>query len=72
MCGVTRRNNMHVTLQANNRVVTCGSTACKAAIPGALQEHRMSVESYHNVNLDLNSQVLQRTMSPTQSWNGPL
>ncbi|KAF7371790.1 hypothetical protein MVEN_00036700 [Mycena venus] len=46
MCGVTRRNNMHVTLQGNNRVITCGSTLCKAAIPGTGEEQRPAT---HNV-----------------------
>ncbi|KAJ6505055.1 kinase-like domain-containing protein [Mycena sanguinolenta] len=46
MCGVTRRNNMHVTLQGNNRVLTCGSTMCQGAIPGAAPER---LPATHNV-----------------------
>ncbi|KAJ6550295.1 hypothetical protein B0H19DRAFT_1074156 [Mycena capillaripes] len=38
-CGVTRRNNMHVVLQGNDHVVTCGAALCKAEIIGTNPEH---------------------------------
>ncbi|KAJ7842563.1 hypothetical protein B0H14DRAFT_2586285 [Mycena olivaceomarginata] len=38
MCGVTRHNNIHITLQGNDWVITCGSTLCKV-----VQEALMSI-----------------------------
>ncbi|KAJ6600625.1 hypothetical protein B0H10DRAFT_2320400 [Mycena sp. CBHHK59/15] len=52
MCGVTRRNNMHVTLQGNNHIITCGSDLCKAEITGPVQEHRPATHNVPNTVLD--------------------
>ncbi|KAK6972046.1 hypothetical protein R3P38DRAFT_635255 [Favolaschia claudopus] len=48
MCGITRRNNMHPTVQGDSRIITCGSNLCKAAIPGTPQP-QPSRPATHNV-----------------------
>ncbi|KAJ7733567.1 kinase-like domain-containing protein [Mycena maculata] len=35
MCGVTRRNNMHCTIEGDKRIITCGSLRCKPEVAGS-------------------------------------
>ncbi|KAJ7842545.1 hypothetical protein B0H14DRAFT_2586268 [Mycena olivaceomarginata] len=52
MCGVTRHNNMHITLQGNDWVITCGLNLCKAAIPGSTHEHCPATHTVPNTVLE--------------------
>ncbi|KAJ6601597.1 kinase-like domain-containing protein [Mycena sp. CBHHK59/15] len=43
---------MHITLQGNNRIVTCGLALCKAEITGTTQEHRPAMHNVPSTILD--------------------
>ncbi|KAJ6470743.1 hypothetical protein C8R47DRAFT_1148133, partial [Mycena vitilis] len=60
VCGVTRRNNMHESLQGNNRIITCGSDSCKAEISGPVQVHRPATHNVPNTVLDRAVSVRER------------
>ncbi|KAK7048818.1 kinase-like domain-containing protein [Favolaschia claudopus] len=62
MCGITRRNNMHPTVQGDSRIITCGSTLCKAAIPGIpqAQESRPATHNVPRTVTDLSALTRQR------------